>query len=354
MSSGRRRRFCGGKRDQGSALSSDPRSSDRSDGLPKIELHLHLEGAIPHEALWQLCQKYGGDPTVPDAASLAGLFRYRDFAHFIELWLWKNGFIREYEDFRLIGEAVARGLARQNVRYVEAFFSAPDFARIGLATAPIAEALRAGLTRVPEVEVALIADVVRDFGPEKALAVVDEVAELGDLGVIGIGLGGSEQTFPPEPFGPVFDRARRHGLRTTAHAGEVAGAASVWEALEHLRPERIGHGVGAREDARLMDHLAARGIPVECCPISNLRTGAVPSIAEHPIRQFFDRGMVVTVNTDDPAMFGNSLAEEYRLLVDELGFSHGDVRRLLLNAVEASWAPNQRKAELAEEIRRAP
>jgi adenosine deaminase len=290
---------------------------------------------------------------VPDPPSLAERFHYRDFAHFIEMWLWKNGFIREYEDFRLIGEAVARDLAGQNVRYVEAFFSAPDFVRIGLATAPIAEALRAGLSRVPEVEVALIADVVRDFGPERALRVVDEAADLRDLGVIGIGLGGSEQMFPPEPFAPVFERARHHGLRTTAHAGEVAGAAGVWEALEHLRPERIGHGVGAREDARLMDHLAASGIPLECCPISNLRTGAVASIAEHPIRQFVDRGMVVTVNTDDPAMFGTSLSEEYRLLVDALGFSRGDIRRLLLDAVEASWTSVERKAELAAEIRRA-
>lgn len=216
----------------------EDRHVDPFDGIPKVELHLHLEGAIPHDALWELCQRYGGDPAVPNAAAFAGRFRYRDFAHFIEMWLWKNEFIREYADFILIGEAVARSLTGQNARYAEAFFSGPDFARIGLATGRIAEALRAGLPRVPDVEIALIADVVRDFGPERALLVVDEVAELGDLGVIGIGLGDSEQVFPPQPFAPVFERARHHGLRTTAHSGEVAGADSVWAALQEVRATR--------------------------------------------------------------------------------------------------------------------
>ena len=319
--------------------------------IPKVELHLHIEGAIPRSALWELCQKYGGDPAVPNRSALDGMFRYRDFAHFIEVWLWKNGFIREYEDFTLIGEAVAADLASQNVRYVEAFFSGPDFARIGLATGPIVQALRTGLTRIPAVEVALIADVVRDFGPERALLVVDEVAELGDLGVIGIGLGGSEQIFPPEPFAPVFERARNHGLHTTAHAGEVAGPESVWAALRHLRPERIGHGVGAREDPELMDHLATRRIPVECCPLSNVRTGAVASVADHPIKEFVHRGMLVSVNTDDSGMFGNSLAEDYGTLVSELGFTRAEIVDLVLAAVESSWAPPERKVALDAEIR---
>ena len=135
--------------------------------LPKVELHVHLEGAIPHDALWRLIEKYGGDPECPDRDSLTTKFEFRDFDHFIETWVWKNGFLREYEDFELVAEAVARDLASQNVRYVEAFYSPRDFARHGLTTQSLTESIRAGLAKVPEVEVRLVADLIRDFGRTK-------------------------------------------------------------------------------------------------------------------------------------------------------------------------------------------
>ena len=187
-------------------------------------MHLHLEGAIPHVALWELVQKYGGDPTVPDRQALARRFAYRDFPHFIETWIWKNRFLREYEDFTLIAEAVARELARQNVRYVEAHYSPSDFRHRGLEPQPLTAAIRRGLDRVPEVEMALVADLVRDSVLPAAACTLAQVREVRDLGVIGIGLGGSEQTFPPEPFADLFVEARRHGFHTSAHAGEAAGA----------------------------------------------------------------------------------------------------------------------------------
>lgn len=324
------------------------------ESIPKVELHLHLEGAIPHPALWELVQKYGGDPLVPDPAALERRFEYVDFAHFIDTWVWKNGFLREYEDFTFIAEAVARDLARQSIRYAEAFFSPPDFARHGLETQLLTEAIRSGLARVPAVEVSLVADLVRDFGPTRAAMTLAEVSEVQELGVVGVGIGGSEQAFPPEPFEEVYESARRSGFRTSAHAGEAAGAESVWGAIRSLRVDRIGHGTRAEEDERLLDYLAERRIPLEMCPISNLRTGAVGSIEDHPIRRYFERGIVVTVNTDDPKMFGNSLAEEYLQLEQRLGFSRDNVRELILQAIRVSWLPEDRKQRMVEAFREDP
>ncbi len=335
---------------------SNPSGSGQSwyERVPKVELHLHLEGAIPHEVLWELVQKYGGDPQVPDRAALERKFVYRDFPHFIETWIWMIQYLREYADFTFFAEAVARDLAGQNIRYVEAFYSPPDFVRKGLEVGRLTEAIRAGLQRVPQVEVALILDVVRDQGPEKALATLAQAKDLGDLGVIGIGMGGSEQLFPPEPFEPVYTEARRLGLHTTAHAGEAAGAESVWGAIRDLQVERIGHGVRTIEDEALLDFLAERQLPLEMCPLSNVRTGVVASIEAHPVRKMFERGLCLTINTDDPKMFGNSLAEEYRQLEERLGFSRAEIRRLILQGISATWLPEKRKAQLQAEFRADP
>lgn len=319
--------------------------------VPKVELHLHLEGAIPYPALWQLIEKYGGDPEVPDLAALDRRFAYRDFPHFIDVWTWKNRFLREYEDFTLIAEAVARDLASQSIRYVEAFFSPPDFSGHGLRTQELAAAIRRGLDRVPEVEVALVGDLVRDLGPERGAVTLAELNEVRELGVIGIGIGGREDGFPPEPFAAVFEQARRLGFRTSAHAGEAAGAESVWGAVRTLRADRIGHGTRAVEDEALLHHLAEHAIPVELCPISNVRTGVVPSLAQHPARRYFERGIPISINTDDPKMFGNSLAEEYHLLTEQLGFSRDDIRALILAGIQTSWLAADRKQAMADAFR---
>jgi adenosine deaminase len=315
--------------------------------VPKVELHLHLEGAIPLTALWELVKKYGGDSTVPDQAALQQRFKFRDFPDFIETWVWKNQFLREYEDFSFIAEAVAADLTSQNIRYAEIFYSPPDFARHGLRTRGLTQAIRAGLNRVAGIKVRLVADLVRDFGPGKAAITLAEVAEVKDSGVIGVGIGGSEHDFPPEPFQLIYEQARKQGFHTSAHAGEAAGPESVWGAIRALQVDRIGHGTRAGEDQALLDFLVEKQIPIEMCPISNLRTGVIASIAQHPIREYFERGLLVTVNTDDPKMFGNSLAVEYQVLVDRLDFSKDQVRRLILNAIQASWLPAVQKADLA-------
>ncbi len=322
--------------------------------IPKVELHLHLEGAIPHEGLFDLITKYGGDPSVPDVSALAQRFEYRNFAEFIDAWSWKNRFLREYEDFAHIAESVAMDLARQKVLYAELFFSPSLFVRQGLEVQSVTEAVRAGLSRVEGIEVALIADLVRDYGPVSEMRILEQLQEVREFGVVGIGIGGSEHEFPPGPFKKVFEAARHMGFHTNAHAGEAAGARSIWDAILQLGVERVGHGVRAEEDPELVRYLVDQSIPLEMCPSSNVRTKAVRRISEHPIRRYFDAGIRVTVNTDDPKMFQTSLEEEYRLLAQECGFSKPEIRTLIRFAVEASWLPAERKGALMERINADP
>jgi adenosine deaminase len=319
--------------------------------IPKVELHLHLEGAIPLTALWEIIQKYGGDPAVSDVDALEKKFRYRDFPHFLDTWQWKNGFLREYDDFSYVAAAVAEDLVRQNIRYVEAFYSPGDFALHGLEPQRLTEAIRRGLDSYKDaIRINLVADLVRDYGPERGKVWLREIAEVRDLGVLGIGIGGSEQKFPPEPYKEVYEEARRLGLRTSAHAGEGAGSESIWGAVRALQVDRIGHGTRAVEDPELVSYLREKLIPIEMCPISNLRTAVVARLEHHPIKRFYEEGLLVCVNTDDPKMFNTSLAEEYGALVETLGFEHNDILRLVENAIRSAWCDEETKAELTAEL----
>jgi adenosine deaminase len=337
-------------------MKTDPAPALRTwlERIPKVELHLHLEGAIPPEALWRLIGKYGGDATVPDFPALLDRFRYRDFGHFLEVWTWKNGFLREYEDFTFIAEAVARDLARQHIVYAEAYFSPGDFRRAGLATQKLAAAIRFGLARVSEIRIGLIGDLIRDHGPVVGGRTLRELAEVRDQGVIGIGIGGSEHEYPPEPYAEVYREARALGFHTTAHAGEAAGPESIWGALRALEVDRIGHGTRALEDESLVERLAQERTPLEMCPLSNVRTGVVRSIAEHPVATYLNRGLQVTINTDDPALFGNSLADEFEVLCRAFDLQGRDIRRLTANAVDATWLPPPEKEALRARVLEDP
>jgi adenosine deaminase len=315
--------------------------------LSKVELHVHLEGAIPHDALFDLIQKYGGDPSIPDVTALAKRFEFRNFTQFVEAWSWKNQYLREYEDFAHIAELTARDMAAQNIRYAEVFFSPSLFVRHGLDVQEITHAVRKGLSRVPAIEISLIADLVRDFGPESEMTTLKRLNEVKSEGVIGIGIGGSEHEFPLEPFQSLFREARRMDFHVTAHAGEASGPKSIWSAIKNLHVDRIGHGTSAHEDPELLEYLREQRIPLELCPLSNVSTGVVSSFTEHPIRDYFRHGLIISVNTDDPLMFGNSLEKEYELLVQECGFTRKDICQLILLGVESSWLPEDRKKQMA-------
>jgi adenosine deaminase len=319
--------------------------------MPKVELHLHLEGAIPLPTLWELIERHGGDETIRTPAQLVDWFTYRDFAHFMETWVWMIAFLRSYEDFTYAAEAVARHLASQNIMYAESFFSPSDFRHHHLDPQLLAIAIRTGLDRVPEVEVPLIVDLVRDRGPEgtaRTLAAITEVAD--EARVIGIGIGGYEAEHPPDLFADVYRTARASGFRLTAHAGEAAGPESVWGVIRALDVERIGHGVRAAEDPALVDYLVEHQIPLEVCPTSNIRTAVVPDWDTHPARQLIEAGVMVTINTDDPALFHSSLAGEYQVLEQRFGLEEDAIRRISLAGVAASWAPAETKTLLSDRL----
>lgn len=317
--------------------------ADSFDLAPKIELHLHLEGAIPRDALWELVSKHGGDPGVTSRETLADRLHYTSFAHFIETWWWMTGFVRSYDDFEYVAAGVAADLARQNIIYAEASFSPTDFERHGLNPQGIAHAIRRGLDSVPSIQVVLNCDLVRDTGPNRAgktLSAVLEVAEAAD--VRGITIGGSEQTYPPGLFTDVFDRAAAAGLHRTAHAGEAAGPQSVWDAIEMLGVERIGHGVRAVEDRALVDLLVDTQLPLEVCPTSNLRTGVVAGWDTHPVGTLLEAGAAVTISSDDPTFFHTSVAADLRAVADRYDAAP---RLLTERAIRASWMTDQEKED---------
>ncbi len=182
--------------------------------------------------------------------------------------------------------------------------------------------------------------------------VVHQLSELKDKKIIGIGIGGSEHKYPPGPFKEVYEKAREYGFKTTAHAGEASGADSIWGAINQLKTDRIGHGTRAFEDDKLIEYLKENQIPLEMCPISNIRTGVVKNIKEHPVRDYYKKGLNVFVNTDDPKMFNNSMEEEYLMLMEECGFKSADIKKLTENGINSAWCENSKKQKLVNELNR--
>lgn len=330
------------------------RSPDWFDRLSKVELHVHLEGAIPLEALWQRIVRHGGDSEVRDLAALRSRFHFRDFHAFIATWVWKNRFLRDEQDFIAIGEAFARRCIDEHIRYCEAHLSPIDAAQHGLDVSTVIRAVRAGLDRVPDANVALIIDLVRDYGPEQAQRTLNALEAVRDCGVVGIGLGGNEREHPPELFSAVFAAARERGWHRSVHAGETAGPDSVRAAVTALHAERIGHGIRAHEDPSLMHLLGERGITLEVCPTSNLRTGVVERLDRHPLLHLRAAGLAVTVNSDDPTFFHCTLAGELRLLHDRLGWTPHAIRELQVAAARAAFLDDARRTALVTTLRSDP
>lgn len=310
--------------------------------LPKAELHLHLEGAIEPATLLELRHRHGEPGTLAEAGQL---YRYQDFNGFLMAFKSVTEHLRTPEDYELITYRLMQRLKEENVLHAEAYVSVgvclwrkQDFGAIfeGL------ECGRENGERDFGVSLLWIFDAVRQFGPEAARAVFELAVCYHDRHVIGIGIGGDEQKAPPELFRDAYAYAASNGLHLTAHAGESAGPESIWGAL-NLRAERIGHGLTAAQDAELLEELALRQVPLEICLTSNLRTGCCSSMDQHPVRSYFDRGLMITLNTDDPAMFRTSLAREYQLAQDTFGFSDEHLRELARNSFEASFLPAEKK-----------
>ena len=321
--------------------------------MPKAEIHLHLEGAVPIETLYGFVSRAGAGSGVSSIEDLRARLAYRDFGHFLEIWTWKNTFIRDYTDFEVMAYDVLRTLSGENIRYVEAHYSPGDYHMQRLTTEGITEHILMGAERAADdfgIRCNLIIDLARDHGPEIGMVRLREAAPYLNKGVIAIGIGGSEREFPPGPYADVYRAARDLGFHLTAHAGEAAGPESIRTAVEELGVERIGHGVRANEDAGVVDLLRERRIPLEMCVISNIRTGVVGSVAEHPVKAYFDDGLFVTINSDDPVMFNTTLTGEYLALAGELGFDLQELRQIVMNGVRASFLPAEEKQKMLAEF----
>jgi aminodeoxyfutalosine deaminase len=295
----------------------------QSPPCPKAELHLHLEGTVEIETLKEL------DTMLTDAEIREAL-AYADFAGFIRSYVWVNRKLRGPADYALVARRLFERLAAQNVRYAEVTLSAGVILWKQQNLAAVFDALANESARGP-VPVRWILDATRQWGAEAAAPVFDFAAgHIGD-GVVAIGIGGVEAEGPSTWFGDLYARARDRGLRLTCHAGETTSAASVWDALA-IGAERIGHGIRAANDPVLMAELRARQIPLEICITSNLRTGAVRSLAEHPLRKLFDAGVPITLSTDDPALFGCTLEAEYELAAREFRFTEAELETIAENS----------------------
>jgi len=313
--------------------------------IPKVENHLHLEGATPLDTIWQLIQKYGGDKSVSNIDQLKERFIYKDFIQFIKTWSWKNKYIREYDDFALLTESVIQDLVNQNVKYAEIFIS-PSLFKDRLEIQRIVETISTEIKKNTKIQINLIGDLVRDYGAESEMRTLYEINEVKNFGIIGIGIGGSENEYPPELFKDVYEQARKFEFKTTAHAGESAGSKSVWGAIRELKVDRIGHGTRAIEDKKLLKYLVDNKIPIEVCPLSNLRTNVISSMKEHPVKTFIDMGIPISINTDDPKMFNNSLSEEYQSLKDTFNYSNEDIINILINSIHTTWLGEKEKNNL--------
>jgi aminodeoxyfutalosine deaminase len=321
-----------------------PRPSPFILSLPKAELHLHLEGTIDAPTLLELRKRHGKESNF---AEVEQLYQYQDFDGFLMAFKAVTEDLQTAADYELITYRLMQKLKAENVLHAEVYVSVgvnlwrkQDFAAIF-------EGLERGRERGERdfgISLLWIFDAVRQFGSDKA----KNVAELAVLhkgrGVVGFGIGGDEAKAGPELFREVYAYAADKGLRLTAHAGESAGPESVWGAL-NLRAERIGHGLTASHDPELVEELSRRQIPVEICMSSNLRTGVCSALAEHPVRRYFDQGIMVTLNSDDPAMFGTTLAGEYQLAQDAFGFTDEHLRELARNSFEASFLPPEKKLQ---------
>lgn len=327
-------------------------------GLPKAELHVHHVGSASPRIVAELAARHPG--TVPsDADELARFFEFRDFAHFIEVYLAVVALIRTPEDIRYLTYEVAREMAEgQSLRYAELTCTPytsvqPHLEGVGMPIEAYTEALedaRVAAERDFGLVLRWIYDIPGESGLPAAEATLGFALDHAPAGLVGFGLGGPEIGVPRPQFAPHFAAARAAGLRSVPHAGETTGPGTVWDALRLLGAERIGHGTSAAQDPALLAHLAATGIPLEVCPSSNVATRAVASLDVHPLRAFRDAGVTVTINSDDPPMFGTTLNREYGVAADLLGLDESGVADLARAAVRASFADDATKARVLAEI----
>ena len=322
--------------------------------MPKAELHVHLEGSIRPATLLELARRHRIELPARDVAGLREWFRFRDFEHFVEIYLAVSSCLRDPDDFRTLALDFLAEQARQNVLYSEVHFTIATHCAAGADGEAVAAALWDAVVegeREYGVRMRLIPDVVRNV-PEGADLTLEWALANRRRAVVALGLSGIEAGYSNEPFREHFAEAERRGLHRVAHAGEHAGPESIRSALDAARAERIGHGVRAVEDPALVEELAERGVPLEVCPTSNLRLGVFPSMAAHSFDRLYRSGVRVSVSSDDPPFFGSTLSGEYVALAEAFGYGPAELAGLSLAAVRHAFLPADEAAALEERFRR--
>ncbi|MFN2561103.1 MAG: adenosine deaminase [Jatrophihabitans sp.] len=325
-------------------------------GLPKAELHVHHVGSASPRIVAELAARHAGSTPVPaDPDMLADYFVFSDFAHFITVYLSVVDLIRDAEDLWTLTYEIGRELAGQQVRYAELTLTPYSSIIRGIPAEAFCEAVEDARRRARAdhgVELRWCFDIPGEAGVPAADVTLEVATKHRPDGLVSFGLGGPEIGVPRAQFAPHFRAAIAEGLHSVPHAGESTGPETVWDALTHLGAERIGHGIAAAQDPRLLAHLRDAGIPLEVCPTSNVRTRSVPSLAEHPLPALVAAGVPVTINSDDPPMFSTTLNGEYAVAAGLLGLDPAGVAELARAGVRASFLDDAGKAALLAEIDR--
>jgi adenosine deaminase len=327
---------------------------DAIKALPKVELHVHILGSLQPSTLLSIIREDSLDAPYDTIEDIIHRFQYSDFTHFIEVYMEIIGYITKEEYFEHIIYDMLEKCAECNTHYVEASFSPRDHLQQNLDFSEMVKAINRGIDRARVsfgIETNIRIDLVRSSTQVEAMEVLDMIEE-NPQNIISVDIGGNEPLFPPKPFAEAFKRAREMGLHLVAHAGEAAGPVSIWDAINYLDVERIGHGVTAHQDPKLINYLKEKQIGIEMNPVSNLRTGVVKSIKEHPIREFFDRGLLVTVSSDDPSLFHSDLNNEYIQIHKYLDFSIPELFQISLNGIKTAFVDDSRKREMRETFNR--
>jgi aminodeoxyfutalosine deaminase len=317
---------------------------------PKIELHVHLEGTVRPGTLLEIAKRNDYALPAETEEELAAIYDFRDFTHFIEIWVLTTNALRTADDFRQVVTDYAEEAASHGAVYVEGIFSPAERVRRGVSWDEIFSGYCDGAEEARElhgVEVRLTPDCIRGYSLEDAEETVRYCAKYRDRGIVGVGLGGLEAEYPPEPYEPAFDLASELGLPSVPHAGEVAGPPSVRGALEKLGAVRLRHGVRAADDPGLLREIADRRVVLDVCPISNLRTRAVRSLAEHPLPKLVAAGAVCSISTDDPAMFGTDLSQDYEAAA-QLGLDPREAYAAGLEGALCNGATKRRLQEIGD------
>ena len=320
-------------------------------GIPKAELHIHIEGTLEPELMFEFAAKNGCSLSFESVADIRRAYNFRDLQSFLDLYYQGAQVLLDEDDFYRLTWAYLLKAADQNVRHTEIFFDPQTHTQRGVKFETVVQGIQRAL-RDAESQLALSSKLIlcflRHLSVADAMKTLEEALEFKDW-ITAVGLDSSELGFPPEKFAPVFDRARQEGFKTVAHAGEEGPAEYIWQALSLLKVERIDHGIRCVEDAALVEYLVKQQIPLTVCPLSNIKLGVFDHLSQHNLIQMLKLGLCVTVNSDDPAYFGGYIEENFRALYETLGIDSQDIYKLARNSFRASFLdPAEKKQYLSE------